>query len=104
MPPEPRCSTRSGRCRWSGSPSMRPKGASAIARREDITERAGAIELAAPVDEGADVRRRGEGVRRGERVIATGTTLGPAELGVLASVGVTEVECSHCPGLALVVT
>jgi molybdopterin molybdotransferase len=84
--------------------AMLPEDASAVVRREDVAESDGAVELTGPVDEDADIRRAGEGVRRGERVVATGTALGPAELGVLASIGVTEVECSHRPGLALVVT
>jgi molybdopterin molybdotransferase len=50
---------------------------------------------------GANVRRAGEDVRRGAEVIAAGTRLGPAHLGLAASVGVGELEVRARPRVAL---
>jgi len=53
---------------------------------------------------GANVRRAGEDLRRGQLVMAPGTELGPAELGVLASLGRDRALCARRPRLALLVT
>jgi molybdopterin molybdotransferase len=53
---------------------------------------------------GANVRRTGEDVRAGRPVLAPGTPLGPAEVGVLASLGLSEANCAVRPRVALLVT
>ena len=53
---------------------------------------------------GANVRRAGEDVRRGQEVLAGGTEIGPAEAGVVASLGLAAVACARRPRVALVVT
>jgi molybdopterin molybdotransferase len=83
---------------------MLPQGADAVLRQEDAVEADEAIEVPAPVREGTDIRRRGEDVRAGDGVVAAGTVLGPAELGVLASVGVAAVPCARRGRLTVVVT
>ena len=56
------------------------------------------------VKPGANVRRAGEDVRRGDLVLSAGTELGAAELGVLASLGLPEASCALRPRVVLVVT
>jgi molybdopterin molybdotransferase len=53
---------------------------------------------------GDNVRRAGEDVRRGEVVLQAGTTLGPAEVGVLASLGQPAASCRLRPRVVLLVT
>jgi molybdopterin molybdotransferase len=53
---------------------------------------------------GDNVRRAGEDVRAGRVVLAAGTLLGPAELGVAASVGRAELRCARRPRVAVLVT
>ncbi|HEV3376909.1 MAG TPA: gephyrin-like molybdotransferase Glp [Thermoleophilaceae bacterium] len=53
---------------------------------------------------GDNIRRAGEDVRAGRVVLAAGTTLGPAELGVAASVGRAELRCALRPRVAVLVT
>jgi molybdopterin molybdotransferase len=60
--------------------------------------------VAVEVDPGRDVRRAGDDLRAGERVLFTGSTLGPAELGVLASVGRESIRCSRRPRVAVLTT
>src|SRR5690606_11147363 len=77
--------------------AMLPRGADAVVRVED-TERVGdRVEVGARVVPGRDVRRAGEDIRAGTRVLDAGVELGPAELGVLASVGRGEVRCARRP-------
>jgi molybdopterin molybdotransferase len=53
---------------------------------------------------GDNVRRAGEDVRAGELVLRSGTHLGPAELAVLASLGIPTVACAHRPRVAVLAT
>jgi molybdopterin molybdotransferase len=64
----------------------------------------GQIRLTAGVHPGQHVRRAGEDVGRGARVLAAGTALGPAELGVAVVAGRGEVLCAPRPRVALVST
>ena len=53
---------------------------------------------------GANVRRAGEDVRIGQEALGAGTEIGPAEAGVIASLGLAAVACARRPRVALVVT
>jgi molybdopterin molybdotransferase len=53
---------------------------------------------------GDNVRRAGEDIRRGDLVLRSRTGLGPAEVGVLASLGRPAVSCSARPDVVLLVT
>jgi molybdopterin molybdotransferase len=53
---------------------------------------------------GDNVRRAGEDVAAGRVVLAGGAVLGPAELGVAASVGRAALRCSVRPRVALLLT
>jgi molybdopterin molybdotransferase len=55
-------------------------------------------------DAGANIRRAGEDVRAGETAIATGSEIGPAEVAVLASLGLAEVLCARVPAVAIAAT
>jgi molybdopterin molybdotransferase len=84
--------------------AMVPERADAIVRQEDATEQDGAIETERRVDPGTDIRRAGEDVQPGDSLLGPGTALGPAELGVLASVGLDPVPCRRRPTLAVIGT
>jgi molybdopterin molybdotransferase len=81
-----------------------PAGADAVLRQEEAVERDGVIETQARVDPGRDIRRTGEDIEPGQTVLASGHAIGPAELGVLASIGRDPVPCRRRPRLALVGT
>ncbi|MEO8636023.1 MAG: gephyrin-like molybdotransferase Glp [Gemmatimonadales bacterium] len=65
-----------------------PEGADSVIRQEDTDLGAAVVTILHDRDAGVNVRRAGEDVRRGATVLAAGTELGPAQLGVLASVAV----------------
>ena len=80
-----------------------PEGADAVVpveRTTAVKERVAVPEIAA----GTNVRRAGEDIPRGAVVLQTGTQLGPAELGVAASVGRAELTCAQKPRVAVLVT
>lgn len=82
-----------------------PEGADAVVRVEDTDgAREGKVAIHAPVAPGANIRRAGEDIERGETVLRSGTTLGPAEIGVLASVGRARAVCARRPSVAVLTT
>jgi molybdopterin molybdotransferase len=73
-------------------------------RVEDTTPDGDAVEVRVTVEPGRHIRRAGEDVRAGSTVLRAGARLGPAELGVLASVGVAEASCTRRPRVAVLTT
>ncbi|KAM4625335.1 gephyrin a isoform 2-T2 [Polymixia lowei] len=53
---------------------------------------------------GQDIRPIGHDIRRGECVLSKGTHMGPSEIGLLATVGVTEVSVHKFPVVAVMST
>jgi molybdopterin molybdotransferase len=84
--------------------ALLPDDADAIVRVEDARTDDGHIEALAAVRAGADVRRAGEDIEAGRTVIARGTVLGPAELGVLASLARDPVAVGERPRCSVLVT
>ena len=68
-----------------------PDGADAVVMVEDTESTGDRVRIARTVAAGDAVRRAGDDVRAGEVVLAAGTVLRPAHLGVLSSIGVLEV-------------
>jgi len=63
-----------------------PQGADTVIRQEDTARASnGRVTIRDTRDAKKNVRRRGEDIRKGTVVMPAGTTLGPAQLGVLAS-------------------
>jgi molybdopterin molybdotransferase len=84
--------------------AMVPAGADAVIRVEDTDGGDDAVEVRVPVEPGNDIRRAGEDITAGERVLTAGVELGPAELGVLASVGRGEIACAVRPAVTVLTT
>lgn len=53
---------------------------------------------------GQDIRPVGSDIAKGEQVLRRGQRLGPAELGLLATVGVAKVQCYRKPVIAVMST
>ncbi len=81
-----------------------PEGADAVVRVEDTRASGDEISVRVEVEPGRDIRRAGEDIRAGDKVLKAGSVLGPAELGVLASIGVAEPLCARRPTVAIVST
>jgi len=82
-----------------------PEGADAVVMVED-TDRAmtGAVKVRRQAKVGQHVRSRGEDVRVGDLLLAAGTRLGAAALGVAASQGFERVVVSRRPVVAILST
>jgi len=62
------------------------------------------ISVRSSLPEGANIRRSGEDVAEGELVLKRGTVLGPAELGVLASLGNSGIAVVRRPVVGVLAT
>jgi molybdopterin molybdotransferase len=78
-----------------------PAGADAVVRVEETRGEGDRVLVQAEVGAGHDVRRAGEDVEAGETVLAAGDGVGPAELGVLASLGAAVVACRRRPRVSV---
>jgi molybdopterin molybdotransferase len=84
--------------------AMLPDGADAVVRMENTRASDGRVEVLSAAEPGQDIRRAGDDVTPGARVISAGTRIGSAELGVLASLGRAEVACTRRPETAVITT
>lgn len=83
-----------------------PRGSDAVLPAEWIDGAPGASRVAAlaAVSPGKNVGRRGEDIARGTTVLERGRTLRPQDLGVLSSIGVSEVSVIRRPRVRLAIT
>ncbi len=79
-------------------------GADAVAMVEYVQERGGEISLTRPVLAGENVRPPGQDLKAGQPVLAKGSPLGPAELGLLAALGHREADVYRRPRVAVLST
>jgi molybdopterin molybdotransferase len=85
-----------------GSPM--PDGADAVVRIEDTEERDGDVQIGTSVAAGTNVRHPGEDMRAGETVLTPGRALRPADIGLLASLGVAVVRVRRKPVVTILST
>lgn len=69
-----------------------PAGCEAVVMQEQTEQIGDAIRVTAAVSDGQNIRRVGEDIRQGTRVLSGGIKLGAAELPLLASLGVAQVS------------
>ncbi len=69
-----------------------PAGCDAVVMQEETEQTDAGVRFTAPVKAGQNIRRRGEDIANGAVVFPAGTRLTVAELPVLASLGIPEVE------------
>ena len=81
-----------------------PAGADAVVPVEMTRAQGDRVLVLDCVSEGNNVRRAGEDVKLGETVLATGTAIGPAELGMLASLGYPRPRCFRRARVGIVST
>jgi len=89
-----------------------PSGADAVVpfedtdevTRSDRGEELSHIGVLVPAREGANIRRHGEDIGRGQLVVGKGTVLRPSEIGVIASIGRSRVPVIRRPVVAILST
>lgn len=77
-----------------------PAGTDTVVMQEHARIEGETISVGSGYKVGENVRAAGEDLARGEMVVEAGTRLSPAELGVLASLGVPEVAVHRKPRVA----
>jgi molybdopterin molybdotransferase len=81
-----------------------PPGADAVVMQEDtqtVNECEGGVRIGTVPTPGQWIRRAGEDVTRGAVVLAKGERLGPAALGLAASIGMDQLPVARRPRVAL---
>jgi molybdopterin molybdotransferase len=78
-----------------------PEGADAVVMQERVEAGHEGVTFRAPARVGDHVRPAGEDVRAGDLVLTPGAAIGPAEIGMLASLGRTAVQVRRRPRVAL---
>ena len=81
-----------------------PSGTEAVVPVEHTVSTPLEVEIFHPVRRGGNLRLAGEDVHTGERVFAKGTPLRPAEIGLLAAIGCTQVDVLPAPRVAVMTT
>jgi molybdopterin molybdotransferase len=84
--------------------SVVPPGADTVVRVEDSETQGEHVVVAAPHPRGANVRQAGEDVAVGATVVRAGQEIGPADVGVLASVGRATLAVHRRPRVAILST
>jgi molybdopterin molybdotransferase len=72
-----------------------PEGADGVIRQEDTEREGGVVVVRDARDAGRNLRFAGEDLRRGARLFDAGAILGPAQLGVLASIAKARVRVAR---------
>ena len=102
--PAGRFSTRRigpGECAGIFTGAALPEGADSVIRQEDTDQGAETVTILKDRDVGVNTRRVGEDIRKGSTVLTAGTELGPAQLGVLASLAVAHPLVYRRPRVAI---
>lgn len=84
-----------------------PRGADAVVRVEDTERVAGSspkVRIRARVEVGRNLRGAGEDVELGDRLLDAGFELDAVAAGVLASVGISSVDCARRPRVKVLAT
>ncbi|CAL1542166.1 unnamed protein product [Lymnaea stagnalis] len=108
----PEKTVTSGFCMRINTGAPVPSGADAVVQVEDteLTEASidGRQEIQIKILKfptvGQDIRPVGSDIEKGEEVLCAGQRLGAAELGLLATVGVTSVQCYSLPTVGIMST
>ena len=81
-----------------------PEGADAVVMIEDTHQSDGRVEIARPARPGDNIRPIGVDVAQGDLLLSTGAVLGAAEIGLLMTLGFTEISCYRRPTVAVLST
>ena len=81
-----------------------PPGADAVVKVEDTEEQGGVVTVHVAVPPGSNIRNAGEDVAPRQVVLAPGAVIGPADVGVLASVGRSTVVVHRRPRVTILST
>lgn len=103
----PNGSLLEGKISYITTGAMVPEGANAVVKVEDtvkLTDNQNAVQINIPAQCGDHIREIGSDIRKGEVVLDVGQIVGPAEIGLLATIGYSTVECFKKPIIGVLST
>jgi len=86
---------------------MVPNGANAVVKVEETaidSASSNSVNIKIAVDPGMHIREIGSDMKLGEVVLRSGERIGPAEVGLLATVGLATVHCYLKPTIGVLST
>jgi len=89
-----------GQCVRIMTGAVMPQGSDTVVMQEHVSVEGDHIQLGGGHRSGQNVRQAGEDLRVGTRVLEPGTRIRPAELGLIASLGIGEIRVSRRPRVA----
>ena len=87
---------------WTGNPL--PKGANAVVMIENTKKTDGKLEVWVQLATGGNVSKKGEDVKKAEKILKAGTRLNPYHLALLAAMGNSKVKVAEKPRIAILAT
>ena len=85
--------------------AMVPTGANAVVKEEDTVKiDSSTVKINVSVEAGSHIREIGSDIKEGEVVLQAGERIGPAEIGLLATVGLPIVSCFAKPVIGILST
>ncbi len=81
-----------------------PSGTNCIVRYEDTEFNEKEVKIFSPISKNVNIIRLGEDVKNGDTIVNKGTVITPAEIGVLASLGIPFIEVFKAPVVSVFAT
>ena len=81
-----------------------PQGADTVVRKEDTESSEDSVRILTPPNQGENIRRAGENVMRGDKVIHARTVIRPPHVGMLASFAKSVISVYQRPRVAILST
>jgi molybdopterin molybdotransferase len=81
-----------------------PKGADAVAQKEEVSVQGGQIEVDHPIARGRHIRRRGGEVKKGRVILQKGLVIDAGSVGCLATLGRRLVRVHRRPNVSVIAT
>jgi molybdopterin molybdotransferase len=99
----PRVTVTPGHCAKIMTGAMLPAGADRVVKRECTREINGYMTISAE-DKNHNIRSQGEDIQAGQMVLAKGALMRPAQIALLASLGLAEVAAARPPRVGIITT
>jgi len=100
----PRATVNPGFCMPIMTGASLPKGADSVIKKEDTQRDTASIMVFKEIEKGENVRYRGEDIKKGNTVFKKGDKVNPGAIGVLASLGKSEVKVFGPPVIGVLAT
>jgi len=81
-----------------------PYGVDTVVKREDTIEKPNTVVIKRSPKKGENIRHKGEDIKNGEKILKKGDYIGPAQIGILASLKKSNIYCAQRPMVAILAT